>query len=177
LPACDSAAWFVGLFAAAWFRYDGNVALIDVDGLLQVLIVALVTHWAIAVVLQRYRGRYWPGSVDDAIGVTVTMGLVGVIVFLVVLLPDLPPVPRSVPLTGAMIALMLSGAARVALRLWHEHSTRPDARSAQRVIVLGAGVEGRQLVRSMTTEPGSDYLPVALLDDRCPTRYATAARR
>jgi FlaA1/EpsC-like NDP-sugar epimerase len=164
--ACwDSAAWVVGLTVATWFRYDGNVALIDSGSLARVLLVALVAHWVIAVGLQLYRGRYWTGSVDDAIGVAVTMAMVGIIVFVVVLLPSLPPVARSIPLTGALAALMLSVGARVAVRRWQEHRSRPDGRSAHRVIVLGAGIEGRQLVRSMATESGSDYLPVALLDD------------
>jgi FlaA1/EpsC-like NDP-sugar epimerase len=165
MPAWDSAAWVVGLTAATWFRYDGDTALIDSGGLVRVLLVALVAHWVIAVALQLYRRRYWTGSMDDAIAVAVTMAMVGIIVFAVVLPPSLPPLARSIPLTGALVALMLSVGARVAIRRWQEHRTRPDGRSAHRVIVLGAGIEGRQLVRSMATEPGSDYLPVAMLDD------------
>lgn len=171
MPAWDSAAWVVGLTAATWFRYDGDTGLIDSGGLVWVLLVALVAHWVIAVALQLYRGRYWTGSMDDAIGVAATMAMVGVIVFVVVLLPSLPPLARSIPLTGALVALMLSVGVRVAIRRWQEHRTRPDGRSAHRVIVLGAGIEGRQLVRSMATEPGSNYLPVALLDDNPDLRH------
>jgi hypothetical protein len=107
--ACwDSLAWVLGLTAATWFRYDGDTALIGSGSLVRVLLVALVAHWVIIVALHLYRGRYWTGSVDDAIGVAVTMATVGIIVFVVVLLPGLPPVARSIPLTGALVALMLS---------------------------------------------------------------------
>jgi enamine deaminase RidA (YjgF/YER057c/UK114 family) len=39
---------------------------------------------------------------------------------------SLPPVARSIPLTGALAALMLSVGARVAVRRWQEHRSRPD---------------------------------------------------
>jgi FlaA1/EpsC-like NDP-sugar epimerase len=165
LLAWDSGAWLVGLSAGTWLRYEGDAAEIDTDGLAWVLLVALLVHGVVAAPLGLYRGRHWTGSVDDAIGVTATVTTVGLVLFVVVLLPSQPPVPRSVPLTGALIALLLSVGARVAVRRWRERSAQPDGRSAQRVIVLGAGLEGQQLVRSMTTENGSDYLPVALLDD------------
>ena len=172
----DSAAWFIGLSAATWFRYDGNTALINADGLIQVALVALLAHWAIAVPCRLYRGRHWTGSVDDAINVTAAMAMVCIIVFVVVQLRVVPAVPRSVPLTGALIALMLSIGARLGVRRWQERSTRPDCRSARRVIILGAGTEGRQLIRSMTTEHGSDLLPVALLDDDLALQHRRISR-
>ena len=149
--ACwDSAAWAVGLTAAVWIRYDGDAALIDSGGLVRVLLVALVAHWAIAVALQLYRGRYWIGSVDDAIGVTATMAPVGIMVFVVVLLPSLPPVPRSVPLTGALVALMLSVGGRVAVRRWQEHLRSAGRRTCCRIACshAPAGVTSSPVVRT-----------------------------
>jgi len=165
LPIWDSAAWIVGLSAATWLRYEGDTALIDTGGLVTVLLVALVTHGIMATALRLYRGRYWRGSVDDALSVSLTIALAGAAVLLGVLLPSAALLPRSVPATGALIALVLALGARLGVRLVREHRSRPDDRSAQRVIVLGAGTEGRQLVRSMRTEPGTAYRPVALLDD------------
>ncbi len=165
LSCWDTTAWVIGLTVATWFRYDGDTTLVDPGGLAQVLLVAVAAHWLVAVPFQLYRRRYWIGSVDDAINVMAAVTVVCVIVVAGVLSEPVPPVPRTVPLTGALIALLLSTGLRLGVRRWRERSNRPDGRSAQRVIVLGAGVEGRQLVRSMTTEVGSDFLPVALLDD------------
>lgn len=165
LPAYDAAAWLVAVPAATLFRFEGDLTAVDTRGLLQVVLITLVAHAIVAPALHLYRGGHWAGSVDEAVGVTATVGLVGAISFVTVLVPALPPVPRSVPLAAGLIALVLSVAARVAIRLGQERSTRRGAGTARRVIVLGAGPEGRQLVRSMMVEPGSGYLPVALLDD------------
>jgi FlaA1/EpsC-like NDP-sugar epimerase len=165
LLAWDSTAWLVGLSAATWLRYEGDATQIDTDGLALVILGVLLAHCVIAVPLQLYRGRYWTGSIDDGISVGAGIAIVGLAAFVGVLLPSLPPVPRSVPLTGALIALVLAVGARLAVRQWQERNVRPDGRFTQRVIVLGAGTDGRQLVRSMITEPSAGYLPVALLDD------------
>ncbi|MCO1653884.1 polysaccharide biosynthesis protein [Pseudonocardia humida] len=165
LLAWDSAAWVIGLSTGVWLRYDGDVTAIDTRGLAQVLVVALVVQVIVAVPLRLYRGRYSTGSVEDAISVTAAVALVGIVAFVVVLLPSLPPVPRSVPAAGALIALLLSVGARVVVRRWRDRSVRSDGPPTHRVIVLGAGLEGQQLVRSMIADRGREYLPVALLDD------------
>ncbi|MEJ3652804.1 nucleoside-diphosphate sugar epimerase/dehydratase [Actinomycetes bacterium KLBMP 9759] len=74
-------------------------------------------------------------------------------------------VPRSVPITGALVTAVIALAVRLTLRTLKEHRARPDSESAARVIVVGAGVGGQQLVRSMLADAQSGYLPVALLDD------------
>ena len=176
LSCWDSAAWLFGLTAATWFRYDGDTTLIDADRLAQVLLVAVVAHWLIAVPFQLYRRRYWIGSVDDAINVMAAVTVVCMIVLVAVLLQPVLPVPRTVPVTGALVALLISTGLRLSIRRWRERGNRPDGRSAQRVIILGAGVEGRQLVRSMTTENGSNFLPVALLDDDPEMRHRRISR-
>ena len=175
LPIWDSAAWTMGLSAATWLRYEGDTSLIDTAGLVRALLVALVAHGVVATTLRLYHGRYWRGSVDDALSVSLTIALAGAAVFLGILLPGPALVPRSVPATGALIALVLALGARLGVRLVRERRSRPDDRSAQRVIVLGAGTEGRQLVRSMRTEPGSAYWPVALLDDDPESATAASA--
>jgi FlaA1/EpsC-like NDP-sugar epimerase len=103
--------------------------------------------------------------VDDAINVTITMAIVGIVVFGVDLLSPVPFIPRSVPLTATLTALVLAWGLRLVVRRYRERSSRPDNGSAQRVIIYGAGSDGQQLVRSMLSDPTSGYLPVALLDD------------
>ena len=175
LSCWDSTAWLVGLTIAAWLRY-GGAPLVYTDGLAQVLLAAIVAHWLIAVPFQLYRRRYWIGTVDDAINVMAAVAAVCMIVFVAVLLEPVPPVPRTVPVIASLVALLLSTGLRLGIRRWRERSNRPDGRSAHRVIVLGAGVEGRQLVRSMTTEIGSVFLPVALLDDDPEMRHRRISR-
>jgi FlaA1/EpsC-like NDP-sugar epimerase len=176
LLSWDSAAWVGGLSAGTWLRYDGDVAAIDTVGLAHVLLVALVVHAAIAVPLRLYRGRNSTGSVDDAIGMTAAVTVVGIAVLVTVLLQTPPPIPRSVPVAAALITLLLSVGARVALRRWRDRRVRSDGTSGRRVIVLGAGLEGQQLVRSMITDRGHEYRPVALLDDDPDLRHRRVHR-
>ncbi len=171
LLAWDCVAWALGLTVAIWMRYEGDTSMIDRPGLALLVITAIVAHLLLAVPLRLYRGRYRVGGVDGAIALCAAMGLVGCVASVVVLVPGLSPVPRSVPAIGTLVAIAAAVGARLAVRLLREHSTRSNARSALRVIVLGSGIEGQQLVKSMITDPDSGYRPVALLDDDPETRH------
>lgn len=69
-------------------------------------------------------------------------------------------VPRSVPGIFAMLALISVGGLRFLLRELFRQNLR---RSLKPVIVYGAGNSGQQLVASLMR--GSDYLPLAFVDD------------
>jgi FlaA1/EpsC-like NDP-sugar epimerase len=165
LLGSDLAAWLIGLTAGVWMRYEGDPSPVFSGGFVAVLLIALGTHVLVATPGQLYQGRYSIGSVEDAIAVGSVIGVAGLVAFGAALLPDQPPVARSVPLIGALVVLVLAVVSRVGVRLVRERRARPDGRMARRVIVLGADVEGQQLVQSMTSDPDSGYLPVALLDD------------
>ena len=165
LAGLDCAVWLIGLATAVWLRYEGDIALIFTDEFVTVLLVAIAAHQLIAMPRQLYRGRHRTGSVDDALSVSSVIAVAGLVAFGVVLLPYQPPIARSVPIIGALIAVVLAVGNRVGVRLARERRDRPHGRAAQRVIVLGTDVEGQQLVRSMTADRNSGYLPVALLDD------------
>ncbi|MFC5141954.1 polysaccharide biosynthesis protein [Actinomycetospora rhizophila] len=115
--------------------------------------------------LQVYRGRHCVGTLDDALTVATVASLVGLVVFGTNMVPASPWVPRSVPVVATFVMVALAVGARTAVRLRRERDGRPDKSSARRVIVFGAGTEGQQLIRTMLSDPGSNYLPVALLDD------------
>ncbi len=69
-------------------------------------------------------------------------------------------VPRSVPGIYAMIALLSVGGLRFFLRELFRRELRQGLKP---VLVYGAGSSGQQLVASLLR--GSDYLPLALVDD------------
>ncbi|MGH3428678.1 MAG: polysaccharide biosynthesis protein, partial [Mycobacteriales bacterium] len=161
----DGVAWAAGLGLAAWVRYAFEETRISVAGLLIAIVVAVVAQWLIGILAHTYRGRFPLGSVDEAINLAQVICIVGVVVLGVDFVPDTVLVPRSVPLSAALVALGLAGAMRLAIRRVREHADRPDETSAQRVIILGASTSGQQLLRSMLSEPTGSYFPVALLDD------------
>jgi FlaA1/EpsC-like NDP-sugar epimerase len=164
LAALDGASWLFALIAAAWLRYEGDLDAHRALNVAKLVPVAILLQWGIAYLGHRYRGWNLVGTMDDAIHVAAVTTIVGAFLFAVTLIGQ-PPVPRSVPLIATLVGLCIMLGPRVSLRLVRERRSRPDASSANRVIIFGAGVSGQQLIRSMLCEPESGYLPVALLDD------------
>ncbi|MGH3770013.1 MAG: polysaccharide biosynthesis protein [Pseudonocardiaceae bacterium] len=158
-------AWVVGLLISFWFRAEFDATQIDLPGLLRISVVAIAMQLIVGIGFHIYRGRYWIGSIDEALNLTRVTAIVGILVFALDLLITHPWVPRSVPPTATLIALSIAGAARLAVRRYREHRARPTGASARRVIIFGAGAAGQQLVRSMLSDTTSGYLPVALIDD------------
>ena len=120
---------------------------------------------AVHALLRTYRGRHPIGGIDEAITVATGTALVAAVVFVVDCSVHQAFVPRSVPLLAAPIAVLIAVGSRLAVRLYREHHYRADYSLAHRVIVLGAGIDGQHLLRSMLSDPTGHYLPVALLDD------------
>ena len=172
LAACDGFAWVLALTAGGWLRYNGDLSRIAPVQVIEIVALAVVLQTGFGMLSHRYRGRHLVGSIDDAIhvaGVTVATGLVLFVIGLTAVIA----VPRSLPIIATLVALPLLLGPRIVLRLSREHRDRPDAGSAERVIVFGAGRGGQQIIRAMLSDAESGYLPVALLDDH----PAAAGRR
>lgn len=170
IAASDAACWAIGLTVGTWFRYDRLLYPVVWGGLGRCILLAVALQWSVGGLAQLYRGRYWVGSFDEARCLCSVMVGVGWVVFLVDLIPSGPWIPRSVPLTGTLIALMLAVAARATMRAYRERLDRPGS-AAERVVIFGAGNAGRQLVRSMLGDASGGYVPVALLDDSQDLRH------
>ena len=165
VAAVDTVAWFVGIVLATWLRFA-----LEGGGLtdLHVVEMAAISAGIAALVhlgLQLNRGRHTVGSYGDLLDLGCATAIVAAIVFVLNLALPVLLVPRSVPITAALVALVLAAAARLVVRRLVERRTRPDRKSARRAVVLGAGIGGQQLIRSMLADPAGGYLPVALLDD------------
>ncbi len=164
LAACDGLAWVLALTAASWLRYSGDVSRMAPGQVIEIIALAVVLHTGFGMLSHWYRGRHLVGSIDDAIhiaGVTAATGLVLFVIGLTAVIAA----PRSVPIIAMLVALPLLLGPRIALRLSRDYRDRPDAGSAEQVIVFGAGRGGQQIIRAMLSDAESGYLPVALLDD------------
>lgn len=165
IPGWDCVAWALGLLLSFWFRTEFDAAQIDLPGLLWICAAAVVIQLIAGIGFHVYRGRYWIGSVDEALNLARVTVLVGSLLFVLDCALPQPWVPRSVPLTATLIALAIAGAGRLVIRRREERRARPTGNSTQRVIIFGAGAAGKQLMRSMLSDAASGYLPVALVDD------------
>lgn len=167
LAAVDTACWVLAyvtllayrlidgrLFGSYPWYYAAALALLSAG-------LHLTFSWT-----QRFHhGRSVAGSFDE-------MVLLGKIVFavgVIVTLCNLPLVfvPRSVPPAASVTALVLMATARGAYRAWRERQFTAvvDRTTAKRVLVMGAGDAGRQLVRSMKRDPMQRWIPLGFIDD------------
>ncbi len=111
-----------------------------------------------------YRGVWRFASMPDLVriakAVLVGAALIGFVFFMTTRLDS---VPRSVlPLYIVLLGLLL-GTPRFIFR-WFKDAYL-DARSGQRVVVMGAGKAGELLVRDLFRDAEHRYWPVAFLDD------------
>ncbi len=164
MAACDAFAWLLALTAGAVLRYSGDLSRMAPEPMIGIVVLAVILQTGFGMLSHRYRGRHLVGAIDDAIHVAGVTAATGFVLF-VIGLTAVIAVPRWLPIIATLVALPLLLGPRIALRLTREHRDRPDAVSAERVIVFGAGRGGQQIVRSMLSDAESGYLPVALLDD------------
>jgi len=165
LIAWDAFGWAFALAVASSLRADFTLTDIETRPFLTIVAVALIAQLAVHAVLRTYRGRHPIGGIDEAMTVATGTALVGLIVFLVGLFTHQQLIPRSVPLLAAPIAVVVAVGSRLVVRLYRERRDRADYSRARRVIVLGAGIDGQHLLRSLLSDPAGQYLPVALLED------------
>ena len=164
-PICDLLAWIAGTELSLAARYDWHPGLGAVAAALVVALLAGGIQVVLGSATYLYHRRHPPGSAQEAVLLGGVVLATGVVVSAVGLLPAVPVVPRSVPMMATVVALVLAGGLRLAVRVRRDAELRPDPHSALRVLVYGAGRTGTQLVRSMMADTDGGLQATALLDD------------
>ena len=162
----DGVAWFFGLTFAALARFDFVIDEVEFLAVAGFAVAAILLQFLIGHFLHLYRGRYRYGSFDEVSGLSAAVISVGLILTAFDYFAfEVRPIPASTPLMGSLVALILMFAVRYVWRYLLERSLRPDAETATKALVFGAGDGGTQVVQSMIRDPYSIYLPVGILDD------------
>jgi FlaA1/EpsC-like NDP-sugar epimerase len=160
----DVATVVVSYATFAWLRSEGVAGQV---AWVPTLFVALFTSSLFLLLawhLQLHRGRSRVASLEEMVLLGTAVGGAGSIVFILNL--AMHWVPRSVPAGATVGALVLAAWARA---LWRRLGERDDERvtseGSTRVLLVGAGEAGEDLVGSMLRDPARQWRPVALLDD------------
>ncbi|MFI5494847.1 polysaccharide biosynthesis protein [Actinoplanes sp. NPDC051859] len=161
----DAGAWALGLGAAVFARYDGDLVAAPMTATVAAVAVAVVLHTVIGHQQFLYRGRYGFGTFEEVRAVFTTALAVVLVLFAIDLAMPARPVPLSVTVVGGSVALIAMCAVRYVRRLQHERRLRPDALRGTPVLLFGAGAAGQRLLRSLLQDPNSQYVPVGLIDD------------
>jgi lipopolysaccharide/colanic/teichoic acid biosynthesis glycosyltransferase len=72
--------------------------------------------------------------------------------------------PRSVLLLDCILALVMLGGLRAALRQWVRRHPRSGTAKRENVLIIGAGMGGEQISRAMLEDPIAPYRPVGFID-------------
>jgi len=164
-PAADAFAWALALTLATLLRYDLHLPAGSWRGVATAVPLAMAVQVAVGSAAGLYTGRWRFGSFDEVFSLVRAIGITTCLVFVVNPLLGNQLIPRSVPLAGGVIALVLMAGTRYAWRLALEHRRRPDGEGRQRLLVFGAGDAAARVIPALLRDNTTEYVPVALLDD------------
>lgn len=159
----DGGLWVGSTVAAVFLRFDFSVTQAFAGTTLVFAMATAATYLGLGSIAGPYAVGHSRGSFEEIVDLTKTAMIVGLLGLVANAMLPVQLVPRSVPLTAALVAAMAMLAARTVLRTRRARHRGSD--DDRRVIVLGAGEGGRQLVRTMLRDPKAGLLPVALVDD------------
>ena len=155
---------FAAVLVAAVLRYDFSIPSNRVQDILWFAVASAVVFVMCGTARGLYAGRWSYGSFEEVQGLVVAvLGVTGVMAILDIAFRR--PVPLSVPLIASTILLCLTAAVRYLWRLVHERRLRPTADGAGRVVVIGGGEGGQQIITAMLRNPSGSLVPVAIVDD------------
>jgi FlaA1/EpsC-like NDP-sugar epimerase len=164
LVAIDAGVWGICVTAATLLRFQFNVARSLTVHLVLILATAMVMQVVLGFVTPLYRTRWRVGSFEEVLCLAPTMAVVTAATTAISLIPSQHVVPASATIGGGALALLFAAGLRVSWRRSWERQRLPGS-EAERAIIFGAGEAGAQLIDALLGDPGSGYVPVALLDD------------
>jgi FlaA1/EpsC-like NDP-sugar epimerase len=165
LMAYDGAAWAAALVVFGVLRVQLQLETIREPVLLLTVAACWLLQGSLGWVLRLYHGRARLASLEEMLLLGWVTATVGGVVFLANAWAYPDGLPRSVPLGGTFLALVLMSWGRALWRRGKDASGRVVNPDAEPALVFGAGDAGLQLVRSMQHDSASPWKPVGLLDD------------
>lgn len=162
----DVVAWSVATALAIYLRFGLAFDAQSRHGFWQVLPLVAVLQVLTGYAVGLYRRRWRYGSYDEvaALGLTAAITTVGLFLLNERYFFE-RPIPQSAVLVGGAFGLMMMGAIRYAWRLVLEWLRRPTDRTAEKLLIFGAGEGGLQVITALLRSRSSPYVPVGLLDD------------
>ena len=155
-------AWF----GAYWLRYNlGEIPPEFLLSAVSTLPVVIAVQTVATLFIGVHRGEWRFVSLPDlsSIAQAVLVGTTGIAFTLFLVAERLMFVPRSVFILYAIILGLLMGGSRLLYRLYKDRHF--STRSGRKVVILGAGAAGEQLLRDLRRNHPDRYNIVAFLDD------------
>ena len=162
----DVLAWAVAAALAIYLRFGLTFPEEGNNGFWRILPLVAVLQVLTGYAIGLYRRRWRYGSYDEvaALGLTAVITTTGLYLLNEHYFSE-RPIPQSAVLVGGLFGLVLMGAIRYVWRLVLEWLRRPTDRTAEKLLIFGAGEGGLQVITALLRSRSSPYVPVGLLDD------------
>ncbi len=162
----DALLLALALYLAFLIRFEGKIPSTHFSNLGFIIIVALALKLPIFYLFRLYRMSWAYVSFHELLDVfkAVTLSSVALGTFFFLWNSSVTILPRSVLMLDYLLTLFLIGGFRSARRIYQgwRGGFSPEGR---RVLIVGAGDAGEQIVRAMLSERRSQYFPVGFVDD------------
>jgi len=156
----------IGYLTAFALRFDSSIPAESIRAFWMTLPVLLVIRLVVFARLHLYRGYWHHFGLEDLIDLAQAVTISTVLFLIaVIFLGQLGPVPRSVFVLDWMLAVLLGGGIRFAVRCLHEGRITLRRATGKRVLVVGAGNGAERLLRQLRHEKHGALRVVALVDD------------
>jgi len=163
----------LSLSIAFWLRFNGIIPDNYKNVLLYYIIIALIVKMSIFLIYNIY-DIYWRFvSLHILIKIvkatTISTLLLGLVLYMIRLFPLFKETafPRSVLLIDFLITLLFIVSVRSAKRIYYDglKQTLRNNRFKKKVIIVGAGSAGEQIIREVLRNHDAPYVPVGFVDD------------
>lgn len=167
--AGDIALITVAVFLAFWLRFDGDIPPSYFSGIFQATLLLTLVVILPAFHFSRLYSLSWTYVSTKEVfallkAVTISFLLLGAAIFILRDTVFFAGFPRSVLLISYVLVFVATGGIRLAKRVYLQSVAGGVGKEGIRVLVVGAGDAGEQLVRSMSAGHG-EYYPMCFVDD------------
>ena len=168
LLIADGLLLSLALYGAFLLRFEGSIPRQHLSDLGFYILIALGVKLPVFYLLGLYR-MSWPYvSFNDLVSIfkaaTLSSIILGAIFFILRGEDLLETLPRSALISDYFLTLFAIGALRSTKRIYSGLITGFSSQG-QRVLIVGAGDSGEQIVRAMLHESRSRYSPIGFVDD------------
>lgn len=161
------------IYAAFWLRFNGMIPDQYKTAIPYFILMTLILKLPFLMIYNLYDISWRFVGLDDLIKLikALLLGSLALGMSFFILRTFAPfrtsPFPRSILLVDFMFSLILIGLLRIAKRVALEglRGTLKFHEEKVRILVIGAGNAGEQIIREMIRNKSSDYFPIGFVDD------------
>lgn len=161
------------MYASFWLRFNGAIPTPYKESLFYFIVLAVALKLVFFLLFRLYDISWSYVGLEDIFKIfrSLSLGSLSLVVLLFLLRPSLPftlsPFPRSILVVDFIFSLILVGSFRISKRALQEgvKITFKPKKDKARILIIGAGNAGEQIIREMVKNKDSRYSPVGFIDD------------